>query len=67
MAECAGAFIAYRMTAAFPKPPGELAKEVANWGGNADWISKHEERTVQFAEFVKNQGWKPEVKEVLPR
>jgi hypothetical protein len=27
--------------------------EVANWGGNADWISKLEERTLQFAEFVK--------------
>ena len=60
LAECAGAFIADKMTPAFPKPPRELAKEVANWGGNADWISKHEERTVQFAEFVKNHGWTPE-------
>jgi hypothetical protein len=41
--------------------------EVANWGGNADWISKLEERTLQFAEFVKNHGWTPEVKELLPR
>jgi hypothetical protein len=67
LGECAAAFSADRMTAAFPKPPTELAKEVANWGGNADWISKHEERTIQFAEFVKNHGWTPEVEEVLPR
>jgi hypothetical protein len=46
-----------RMTAAFPRPPKELAKEVANWGGNANWISKHQQRTLQFAEFVKHRGW----------
>jgi hypothetical protein len=59
LAECAAAFSTDRMTAAFPKPPRELAKEVANWGGNADWISKHQERTLQFSEFVKNHGWTP--------
>lgn len=59
LAECAAAFSADRMTATFPKPPRELAKEVANWGGNADWISRHAERTVQFAEFVKHRGWAP--------
>jgi hypothetical protein len=59
LAECAAASSADRMTVAFPKPPRELAKEVANWGGNADWISRHAERTLQFAEFVKNNGWKP--------
>jgi hypothetical protein len=59
LAECAAAFSADRMTAAFPKPPRELAKEVANWGGNAEWISRHQERTFQFAEFVKHNGWKP--------
>jgi hypothetical protein len=31
---------------------------VHNWGGNANWISKHEQRKYQFAEFVKNQ-WTP--------
>jgi hypothetical protein len=59
LAECAASFGTDRMTAVFPKPPRELAKEVANWGGNAEWISKHEERTLQFAEFVKNHGWTP--------
>jgi hypothetical protein len=59
LAECAAAFCADRMTPALPKPPNPLAKEVANWGGNANWISKHEQRTIQFAEFVKNHGWKP--------
>jgi hypothetical protein len=59
LAECAGAFCVDKLTPLFPRPPGELATEVANWGGNADWISKHEERTFQFAEFLKNHGWKP--------
>jgi hypothetical protein len=59
LADCAAAFSADKMTAAFPKPPRELAKEIANWGGNADWISKHEQRTLQFAEFVKHRGWTP--------
>jgi hypothetical protein len=59
LAECATAFCADRMTPVYPKPPKQLAKEVANWGGNANWISKHEQRKYQFAEFVKNQGWTP--------
>jgi hypothetical protein len=60
LADCASAFAADRMTAVFPKPPKELTNEVAIWGGNADWISKHPERTRQFAEFVKHHGWKPD-------
>jgi hypothetical protein len=59
LAECAAAFSANKLTPAFPKAPRELAKEIANWGGNADWISKHAQRTNQFAEFVKNNGWTP--------
>jgi hypothetical protein len=59
LAECAAAFSADRLTPLFPRPPKELAKEVTNWGGNADWISRHPERTLQFAEFVKHRGWKP--------
>jgi hypothetical protein len=59
LAECAAAFCADKLTPLFPRPPKHLAKEVTNWGGNANWISKHEERTIQFAEFVKNHGWTP--------
>ena len=51
----------------FPTPRlAVLVNQVAHWGGNADWISKHKERTYQFAEFVKNHGWTPEVEAVLP-
>ena len=59
LAECAAAFCADKLTPLFPKPPKQLATEVANWGGNAGWISKHAQRTLQFAEFVKNNGWTP--------
>lgn len=59
LAECAGAFCADKLTPLFPRPPRELATEVANWGGNANWISNHEQRKYQFAEFAKSQGWAP--------
>lgn len=59
LAECAAAFCANRLSPVFPKAPKPLVEEVANWGGNADWISKHEHRTYQFADFVKNHGWTP--------
>jgi phage tail tape-measure protein len=59
LAECAAAFCTDKLTPMFPKPPRQLAQEVANWGGNVNWISKHEQRKYQFAAFVKNQGWTP--------
>jgi len=59
LAECATAFRADKMTPSFPRPPKELSKEVANWGGNVGWVSKHEQRKFQFAGFVKNQGGTP--------
>ena len=61
LARCAAAFRNDSLTVSRPEPPQELKPEISSWGGNVAWIEKHDRRKYQFAEFVNNQGWTPEL------
>lgn len=59
LASCATAFRNETLSDSVPVPPKQLKPEILAWGGNVGWIDKHDRRRLQFAKFVKEQGWEP--------
>lgn len=57
LAACATAFREETLSQSTPPPPMELKLEIEAWGGNVAWIDKHDRRRLQFAKFVRGQGW----------